>query len=271
MNRIFVLVATLALATAASAQEIEPTLAQRRMLDVEKAQLEGKLRAAVEMRTTTGAPYSAEATTEFQQTLSDGNRILRRSIVRIYRDSDGRVRRENVSLDGTVESITIVDPAGQISVVLEPRNRTVVADRRARIVLPDGAKPAPTLEDRKKAEEAAMRRKIESRDVPSSSRPRSPRSELNEHVSREDLGQRTIEGVAARGTRTTTTLPAGAIGNEQPIRIVSEEWFSPDLQVLVLTKHNDPRSGETTYTLSNVVRAEPDRSLFEIPADYTRK
>jgi hypothetical protein len=90
-------------------------------------------------------------------------------------------------------------------------------------------------------------------------------------VTRQDLGQRTIEGVTAEGTRTITTIPPGTIGNEQPIRIVSEEWFSPDLRVLVLTKHSDPRSGETTYTLSNIVRAEPGRALFEIPADYPRK
>jgi hypothetical protein len=66
-------------------------------------------------------------------------------------------------------------------------------------------------------------------------------------------------------------LAAGAIGNEEPIRIVSEEWFSPDLQVLVLTRHSDPRSGDTRYTLANIVRAEPDRSLFEVPADYSLK
>ena len=73
----------------------------------------------------------------------------------------------------------------------------------------------------------------------------------------------------ARGTRPTTVIPAGAIGNDQTIRIVTEEWFSPDLQVLVLTKHSDPRSGDTTYALSGIVRAEPDRSLFEVPAAYT--
>jgi hypothetical protein len=84
---------------------------------------------------------------------------------------------------------------------------------------------------------------------------------------REDLGTSTIEGLPATGTRITTTIAAGAIGNVQPIKIVSEEWFSPDLQVLLLTKHNDPRSGETVYRLFNVVRAEPDPSLFAVPAD----
>jgi hypothetical protein len=84
---------------------------------------------------------------------------------------------------------------------------------------------------------------------------------------REALGSSTLEGLTATGTRTTTTIPAGAIGNLQPIVVVSEEWFSPDLQVLVLTKHSDPRSGETVYRLLNVVRAEPDRTLVAMPAD----
>ena len=88
---------------------------------------------------------------------------------------------------------------------------------------------------------------------------------------REELGTQTVEGVAATGTRTTTTIAAGAIGNLQPIKVVSEQWFSTDLQVLVLTKHSDPRSGDTTYRLVNIVRAEPDRSLFTVPPDYTIK
>ena len=75
----------------------------------------------------------------------------------------------------------------------------------------------------------------------------------------------------ANGTRSTTVIPAGAVGNEQPITILSEQWFSPDLEMLVLTKHSDPRVGETTYRLTNIARAEPDRSLFQVPADYTLK
>ena len=90
-------------------------------------------------------------------------------------------------------------------------------------------------------------------------------------MAREDLGQQSIEGVSATGTRTTSTIAAGAIGNLQPIKVVSEQWFSPDLQLLVMTKHSDPRTGDTTYRLQGVVRAEPDRSLFTLPADYTLK
>jgi hypothetical protein len=88
------------------------------------------------------------------------------------------------------------------------------------------------------------------------------------NATREDLGEQMIEGVMATGTRTTTVIAAGAIGNEQPIRIVSEEWLSKDLGILLMTKYSDPRSGETTYRVSNISRSEPDPSLFQVPADY---
>jgi hypothetical protein len=91
----------------------------------------------------------------------------------------------------------------------------------------------------------------------------------NAQTTQEALGQQTVEGILATGTRTTRVIPAGAIGNLQPIRVISEEWMSPDLQVFVMTKHSDPRTGETIYRLSNIVRAEPDRSLFTVPPDYT--
>jgi hypothetical protein len=75
----------------------------------------------------------------------------------------------------------------------------------------------------------------------------------------------------AEGTRITTTIPAGDIGNEQPIQIVDERWYSPELQVVVMTRHSDPRFGETTYRLTNIQRGEPSASLFQVPSDYTVK
>jgi len=277
-----------------AAQEREPALAERRVLELEKAQLEGKLRSAVEMRTTTGAPYSGEATTEFMQTLSDGNRITRKSVVRIYRDAEGRVRRENVAADGSrVESVTIVDPVAGSTLMLDPETRTAFGDPgKVAVARIDSGIAGLRDEERRKAELEARiegradlqsKRQIEAAARAAAPLPPPPPPPMGrggrlartdnsrEQVSRQDLGQRSIDGVNARGSRTTTVIAAGAIGNEQPIRIVSEEWFSPDLQVLVMTRHNDPRSGETTYTLSNIVRAEPDRSLFELPADYSLK
>ena len=82
---------------------------------------------------------------------------------------------------------------------------------------------------------------------------------------------RSIEGVQAEGLRVTTTIPAGDIGNEQPIQIVNERWYSPELQVVVMTRHSDPRFGETTYRLTNISRTEPAATLFQVPSDYTIK
>jgi hypothetical protein len=84
----------------------------------------------------------------------------------------------------------------------------------------------------------------------------------------ESLGKQTIEGVVSEGTRTTSTLPAGAIGNDRPIQTVSERWYSPELQTVMMSRHSDPRTGEETFRLINVTRGEPSPDLFQVPASY---
>jgi hypothetical protein len=86
---------------------------------------------------------------------------------------------------------------------------------------------------------------------------------------KESLGKQSFDGVEAEGTRNTVLIPAGAIGNERAIQIVSERWYSAELQTVVMSRHSDPRFGETSYRLTNINRAEPDRALFEVPAGYT--
>jgi TonB family protein len=87
----------------------------------------------------------------------------------------------------------------------------------------------------------------------------------------EQLGTQMVEGIAAEGTRYIDTIPAGAIGNEREINIVRERWYSPELQMVVLTKHVDPRYGESTQRLTNIDRSEPDASLFQVPDGYEIK
>jgi hypothetical protein len=84
----------------------------------------------------------------------------------------------------------------------------------------------------------------------------------------EQLGTQNFEGVDAEGTRTITTIPADAIGNERPIEIVYERWYSKELQLIVYSRHFDPRFGEQTYRLTNINRSEPDPSLFQVPNSY---
>ncbi len=84
----------------------------------------------------------------------------------------------------------------------------------------------------------------------------------------EQLGTQNIEGVNAEGTRTITTIPAGAIGNERPIEMIYEKWYSKELDLVVMSKNSDPRFGEQTYRLTNIIRSEPDPSLFSVPNGY---
>jgi hypothetical protein len=241
---------------------------------------------AVESKITTGRPYSAEATTEFVQVLGDGNRIARQTTVRIYRDGEGRTRREEVGSDGTVKSITIVDPVAEVSYVMDPATRTAHKSplKLAYPALSAGGRPATEREAAAVAgkivvgspaaagqvdDETKRRREVE---LTAQARGRGgPQTAIKRPDDRntESLGQTLIDGVLAEGSRATTVIPAGAIGNEQQIVIVSEQWVSPDLEILLLTKHSDPRTGQTTYSLSNITRGEPRPGLFDVPADYT--
>jgi hypothetical protein len=85
------------------------------------------------------------------------------------------------------------------------------------------------------------------------------------------LGTQTVNGVQAEGTRVTHTIPAGAIGNANPIVITNERWYSSELQTVVMIKRSDPRMGTTTFQLTNIQRQEPDASLFQVPSDYMVK
>ena len=95
------------------------------------------------------------------------------------------------------------------------------------------------------------------------------KEEASGEVKNESLGTQAINGVNAAGTRITRTIPAGQIGNDKPIQIVLERWYSPDLQMTVMTKHSDPRNGETNFSLKNINRSGPPPYLFEVPSDYT--
>ena len=279
-----VLIASVFVFAIAPSALTQDTVMIRRQDSVSKEALEKmvqpmRAKMAVEARITTGAPYTAEAVTESTQVLADGNRINRKSVTRVYRDSEGRTRREEVSDGGTVVSVSIVDPVAQVSYVLQPESRTAYREN-ALIAMPMM---------RQKIEGAVMKERTAvpppPPPPPSPAIPRTPPPPpppapgsrgvperiASGYVTHEDLGQQNIEGVSATGTRTTNTIAAGSIGNLQPIKIVSEQWFSSDLQLLVMTRHSDPRTGDTTYRLQSIIRGEPDRSLFTLPPDYTLK
>jgi len=232
---------------------------------------------AVETRITPGRPYSAEAVTETVHVLGDGNRINRRSATKVYRDGEGRTRREVLAEDGSVRSIAISDPISHTSYTLDPKAKTGFKGG-GHVVMPlptPGSAYTYTLKGQgephataKIAEKLTTAARAGGSGGTGAVMTRKPAPD-DPNISKEELAPQNIEGVMATGTRTTTVIPAGEIGNAQEIRIVSEQWFSDELQVLVMTRHSDPRTGETTYRLRDILRAEPDPSLFTVPPDYT--
>jgi hypothetical protein len=207
-----------------------------------------------------GAPFSATASSETKQTLQDGSNIVRTTSSTLYRDSQGRSRRE-VTLSGfgplqtsgkARTMITIGDPVAGVHYMLDPVQKV------AHKMTPKGAKGGAWANGNQQAFEQKMQKHM-------------AKEEASGEVQKESLGTQSINGVNAEGTRITRTIPAGQIGNDKAIQIVFERWYSPDLQIVVKSTRSDPRFGTTTYTLTNVQRAEPAAALFTVPSDYTVK
>ena len=258
-----------------------------------------------------GAPYSADEVTQSTQVLADGTRIHHEDKVAVYRDSEGRVRRES-----SPDQITIIDPVARTSFFLNPKTMTaqkapamvgysftrsggeggpgmIRSESSFTMITRDGATSVRI--NGKPVEEKVVAEAIaKAKQNGESSTVNVPEGSYNvvfdkmaaeaadkamvagsmEHRLRargksEDLGKQTIEGVIADGTRTTSTIDVGAIGNDRPIQIVTERWYSSELQTVLMTKTTDPRTGESAFSLTNVHRGEPGAYLFQVPAGYT--
>jgi hypothetical protein len=240
---------------------------------------------AADAQVVKGKPYSADMSTETVQTLTDGNRILHRTVSKFYRDSDGRTRREETF--GNVDpehpsphevKVFVDDPVNGTAFVLDPGSKTAEKLQRPRIFFDErnGEDDATQImskpvNDSEIGEQSGPgRMMIKFRDEHSGN-PNAVVMQLPDEkrdVVKEDLGTRNIEGVDCSGTRQTITIPASEVGNEKPISIVTETWFAPAIGAVVQSSSDDPRYGKTTYQLTNVKLSEPARSLFEPPAEF---
>ncbi len=272
--------------------------------------------AASRINPVKNSPFSGEEVNESVQTLADGNRITHNSTTKIYRNSEGRTRRENKAGFGgalgfsytLAPGVSIVDPVIQQKYELDAQLKTarvydlkavegalttatgeLRASQETLAKLKAEGKLTGTLEG-KATDELITKLKAEGRLDKLNVAIAPPSGVMavtvdgtgpyaigmaagmkSRYESRtEDLGTRDFEGVAAEGTRRITTIPAGAVGNERPIEIVYERWFSKDLGLVVYSKTEDPRFGEQTYKLTNIVRNEPDPSLFNVPTEYRK-
>jgi hypothetical protein len=250
-------------------------------------------------------PYSARSITESTQVLADGNRIVQRNESTIHRDSEGRTRREQklggVGPWATGEPATIIDihdPVANKTYMLDPVERIAREIRPFRMAIAD-AEGVETARTTLEAGPTQMRRVFSAAvpaPVPGGGIVTATRgvtveqgvtvgvrggvaagtvafapslsATMDPYAPAEELGEQVLEGLLVQGTRMKDTIPAGVMGNERPIEIVTERWYSKDIDAMVLQRFADPRFGETVYQLVNVVRGDPSPDLFQVPQGY---
>jgi hypothetical protein len=195
------------------------------------------------------APYSADVSFSRVTTMVDGNTIQNSATGKVARDAVGRTYTLEtltggpLGQNGPVTRVSIFDPVGGYAYELNLTAKTAIR-RAIKQHTGSGTWQGPKA---------------------GGTRPAPP------DVVKADIGTQTISGISAQGTKSTRTVPAGAIGNALPIVSTTETWYSAQLQVVVSSTHEDPRGGKTTYTLTNIQQAAPDPSLFQVPAGYTVK
>lgn len=224
--------------------------------------------AGIGGKTVTGAPFSANVSTQTTQTLADGNVIQHSTTGTFARDSQGRTRREMTlpaigpfatSGEAPPHMVEINDAVAGVHYILDPFRKVAhKMDRRGHgkhgnVTITTGG-PVPGPDDQTAGVAIAV-----------------PDQNDRNEVTTTSLGTQTINGIEAQGTRYTRTIPAGQIGNSKPITIVTERWYSPDLQMVVMNKRIDPMTGDSVTQFTDIQRGEPDPALFQVPAGYTVK
>jgi hypothetical protein len=212
------------------------------------------------------APYSATQTHESRQTLSDGTHITSKVTSTVYRDSAGRTRTETSD-----ESVTIFDPIAVATYRLNPKAqtaRTVQSTIGVMVDTPTGEVQAKIAAELSASGTMTLTTGTVPRATVSNGVTVGHSGHTTNNITRESLGSQNMEGLVVEGTRLTTVIPEGMIGNDRPLKIVTERWYSPELQLFVLSKTSDPRLGDSVTQLTGIQRIEPDPSLFQVPADY---
>lgn len=224
-------------------------------------------------------PYNAQAVTEIKQTLSDGIHITQTTTASVARDSDGRtVRMQKLSAIGPWKSTSDSPQSDSLTLttIFDPVAKThtdFTSNSKIAHVLPIPAPPPSGVGNVQAGGFAMVTAGPEGGAAgpvtfSAEGHDESHASAVARDVKTTPLGTKIIEGVSVTGTRDTTTIPAGTIGNDKDMVITRETWYSPELKLVIQTTQADPRFGETTYMLTNIQRNEPDPSLFQVPPGY---
>lgn len=194
-----------------------------------------------------GAPFSGTVEILSRQSMPDGSIYTRRTINHIARNSSGVIYNERRKLvppefqgEPIILSSHIYDPQTRLSTFLDPQTHL-----GRQMVLPTPPQ------------------------APANSTPATAVGPSNpQNLTTKDLGVETVAGIPLHGTRKQRTVPATLSGTGKEVVITDDYWYSEELRVYLVLKHNDPRTGEQIVGIVKVDRQEPDPATFRIPPTY---
>jgi hypothetical protein len=229
---------TFALASSAMAQE-EPAEAQRAPDGSSIIHVEGIFIAPIP-----GVPFSAKVPVEMSHPLQDGTVVSRKFYAIVARDNRGRVHNENRQI---IPGQSTAEPAVNFYILSDPETDTrAFRNPAARICRLTTFRPVTSFIQ-----------------IPAGPSPDGKRT-----LVREELGKDSMDSLEVIGTRETTTFKPGVLGNDGPLALTKEFWYSPQFHINLSVVRRDPRNGTQTLKVTNLSLTEPDEKLFELPTDY---
>jgi len=196
------------------------------------------LRPDGQMGPVIGKPFSGVETRETRQVLSDGTPINKKTVSKIFRDAEGRMRS-----DGGTHAM-LFDAPNLASYTINPKNCSKQTVREGSTIMIAATESGTSWSSQTK-----------------SGTPSKP----NPGTVIEDLGFQVINGISVKGMRQTLTIPAKTLGSDHDVKVVNERWYSDALGILIKSSNVDPRFGSTTYELSEINQSTPDPALFTPP------
>jgi len=195
----------------------------------------------------TGTPFSGTEVRHTVQALADGSRVDQSETGSFARDEYGRMRT------GNAKTVVIFDPVAGYTYTLDVPSKTYYK--------------TPLFGHEATYSIAVTGNRVSTSSVSgnavSSVSAAPPGAQVEE-----ELPAHFTNGILAKGSRVTVTIPAGTFGNNRDLKVVNERWYSDDMHILLKSSNSDPRFGTTTYELTDLVQAPPDPSLFQVPGDY---
>jgi hypothetical protein len=190
------------------------------------------------------SPFTAKVVVTWDQPMVGGGTVSRKYYTLVARDSQGRVRREtrdfipaDSSAEPALQSFAITDPVSstRITCVQNTMNCTVVA-YHVPLFSTDVASGPPTGQTK--------------------------------GLTRQNLGQQTMNSMPVVGTRETSSTVAGTGGYSRVVITSKDLWYSPDLNMYLSVIRKDPQLGQITLTVTDLLRSEPDPTWFAVPSGY---